>query len=93
MATVTALGNNIEKSLKRDGELEHAGAKIANTVQGYEDQLLKLYADNADGKNEAEIQQVQIKYQRALRVMQLFSDLVRNAHEMMMRIIGNLRLS
>ena len=42
---------------------------------------------------ESEIAKLNIKYQRAMRVYELFTTVMKNAHEMMMSVIRNLRIA
>ena len=70
---------------------ESTASNLAGNVSKYEDQLVQLMSANKP--DEGQIEKTKILYQRAMRVLTLFSEMMKNGHEMMMSLIRNLRLS
>ena len=98
--TVTALSTAIRNNLNDDGNREKIGERIASTVGDLESQLLKKMSEASIEKDptkakhlEGEVEALKIKYQRATRIYSLFTELMRNAHELMMSVIRNMRIS
>ena len=99
MTTTAAVGTDskalyatVAGNLKKEGGAEKTGAKVAGSLQSIENELLELYSQPESASNEKEIAALQIRYQRAQRVYELFTTLMKNAHDMMMSVIRNLRL-
>ena len=88
----SSLARNVFKKLSSEGPEEETGRVIGDSLGKIEKQLIKLYAEDKP-ENSGAIQALQIKYQRALRAVEGFMQLMRSMHEIMMSGIRNLRLS
>ncbi|NLF25272.1 MAG: hypothetical protein GX589_06400 [Deltaproteobacteria bacterium] len=87
------LAKTIAHNLQSNGKDERVAAKTASSLESIEDKLLTELSKPDDAKNQNKIQQLQIKYQRALRFYEAFSTMMKNAHDTMMSVIRNMRLS
>ena len=93
-----SLAQSLINGLSRSGQEENAAGAVANQLENIEDQLLKELAkpekDSQGNKvrDEGKIEVLQVKYKRAMRMYEALQQVLRNAHEIMMRAIQNLRL-
>lgn len=76
-------------SVSNHEEFKKVSGKIADKLESAEQKLMKAY-EKGDQK---EISQAQIEYDKWNRVWTAFSNMLRNAHEMMMTVIRNMRLN
>ena len=88
-----ALGKTVAQNLKSSGQDEKVANKVSSSLQDIENQLLEELSKSDGAKDSDKIQALQVKYQRALRCYEAFSTMMRNAHESMMAVIRNMRLS
>ena len=86
------LAKTIAYNLQSNGQDERVAAKAASSLESIENDLLTELSKPDDAKNQNKIQQLQIKYQRALRFYEAFSTMMKNAHDTMMNVIRNMRL-
>lgn len=90
----------IENNLKNTSNASNLAGTISSVMVDKESELVRLYSkfgnttDANERKNiEAEISTQDLEYKRISRVVEMFNQMMKNTHEMMMRIINNLRLS
>lgn len=84
------LATTIAQNLSTKGEDEATARKVGNSLSSIEDKLMKMYSDpKAD---QGKLKSLEVQYQRALRTFQAFMELMRNANEIMLRAIQNLRI-
>jgi hypothetical protein len=86
------LAKTIAYNLQNNGQDERVAAKAASSLESIENNLLTELSKPDDAKNQNKIQQLQIRYQRALRFYEAFSTMMKNAHDTMMSVIRNMRL-
>ncbi len=91
--------NQLQLSMAEDTDRASTGSLIANTMAQRESEMLQALADvgKASGaeelsKAEAKVTAAQEKYRSASRMYEMFEQLVKNADEIMRRVISNLSL-
>jgi len=86
---------SLAANLLRGGSPEKAAQLIGESIHSLEAQILDTATRSAKGdKNaDAELKGLEFKYQRAMRAFTLLSELMKNTHDMLMRVIGNIRLN
>jgi len=88
-----SLPSTVAQNLKSEGRDEQLARKASASLQSIENQLLEELSKPDDAKNQNKIQALQIKYQRALRFYEVLSTMMKNAHDVLMSVIRNLRLN
>ncbi len=71
------------------GEWLEAGSKVGTNLTDTEEALALAFKNG----NESEIQQAQVKYNKAVRMSELFNTLIKNIHETFMNLIRRLALN
>lgn len=97
--TSGSLAQSLINGLRQSGEEEAAAGAVSNQLENIEDQLLKELSkpekaqNGVAGRDEGKIEVLQVKYKRAMRMYEALQTVLRNAHEIMMRAIQNMRVS
>lgn len=103
MANVTGYDanyrNQLELSLNENTDRAQTGSLIASIMSKRESEMLSALADvgkasGAEGiaKAEAKVTETQERYRSASRMYETFQQLVKNADEIMRRVINNLSI-
>jgi len=91
--TPTELANRIHSNLLKNDKEEHVVEKVSEDLYNIESKLLNQLSLPEEKRDQGLIEKLQVKYKRAMRVYEMMQELMRNAHEVMMRVIHNFRVN
>lgn len=92
------LAQSIGQNMKTNGQDERVAKRISTELDNIENQLLdELSKPEKDSKgnqvrDSGKIEELQVRYRRALRLYEVMQELMRNGHEILMRAIQSLRV-